>query len=102
MLSVDRVDIEGNAHNGPLVRLPFASLFDSLGLYVSLQIFNLFIFECYWSLNTAFSLRISSHLLYGLWACECLEDNCCVFLVNNLPAYVFLVIHLIFELCKIV
>ncbi|XP_059650584.1 uncharacterized protein LOC132296390 isoform X2 [Cornus florida] len=29
---LDRMDIEGNAHNGPLVRLPFASLFDSLGM----------------------------------------------------------------------
>ncbi|XP_074559605.1 uncharacterized protein LOC141815558 isoform X1 [Curcuma longa] len=28
----DRVDIEGNAHYGPLLRLPFASLFDTLGL----------------------------------------------------------------------
>ncbi|KAF2290167.1 hypothetical protein GH714_003820 [Hevea brasiliensis] len=30
--AVDRVDIEGNAHNGSLVRLPFASLFDTLGM----------------------------------------------------------------------
>lgn len=30
--AVDRVDIEGNAHNGPVVRLPFASLFDTLGM----------------------------------------------------------------------
>ncbi|XP_031097954.1 dymeclin [Ipomoea triloba] len=28
----DRVDIEGTAQNGPLVRLPFASLFDTLGM----------------------------------------------------------------------
>ncbi|KAL4588418.1 hypothetical protein LXL04_001306 [Taraxacum kok-saghyz] len=28
----DRVDIEGNAHSGPLVRLSFASLFDTLGM----------------------------------------------------------------------
>lgn len=28
----DRVDIEGNAQNGPLVRLPFASLFDVLAM----------------------------------------------------------------------
>ncbi|XP_039130514.1 dymeclin [Dioscorea cayenensis subsp. rotundata] len=28
----DRVDIEGNAQSGPVVRLPFASLFDTLGL----------------------------------------------------------------------
>ncbi|KAF6173382.1 hypothetical protein GIB67_027077 [Kingdonia uniflora] len=28
----DRVDIEGNAYSGPLVRLPFASLFDTFGL----------------------------------------------------------------------
>ncbi|KAK9070950.1 hypothetical protein SSX86_009518 [Deinandra increscens subsp. villosa] len=28
----DRVDIEGNAHSRPLVRLPFASLFDTLGM----------------------------------------------------------------------
>ncbi|KAJ4722539.1 Dymeclin [Melia azedarach] len=26
------MDIEGNAHNGPVVRLPFASLFDTLGM----------------------------------------------------------------------
>lgn len=32
MAAVDRVDIEGNAHSGPLVRLPFASLFDTLGM----------------------------------------------------------------------
>ncbi|XP_057957180.1 uncharacterized protein LOC131150470 [Malania oleifera] len=31
-IELDRVDIEGNAHNGPLVRLPFASLFDTLGM----------------------------------------------------------------------
>lgn len=31
----DRVDIEGNVHSGPLVRLSFASLFDTLGLYLS-------------------------------------------------------------------
>ncbi|XP_020273400.1 dymeclin isoform X3 [Asparagus officinalis] len=31
-IEFDRVDIEGNAQNGPLVRLPFASLFDTLGL----------------------------------------------------------------------
>lgn len=30
--AVDRVDIEGTAQNGPLVRLPFASLFDTLGM----------------------------------------------------------------------
>ncbi|KAJ8464683.1 hypothetical protein OPV22_027235 [Ensete ventricosum] len=34
-IQFDRVDIEGNAHNGPLVRLPFASLFDTLGLCLS-------------------------------------------------------------------
>nr|XP_043626405.1 dymeclin [Erigeron canadensis] len=28
----DRVDIEGNAHSGPLVRLSFAALFDTLGM----------------------------------------------------------------------
>lgn len=28
----DRIDVEGNAHSGPLVRLPFASLFDTLGM----------------------------------------------------------------------
>ncbi|KAF5949796.1 hypothetical protein HYC85_011789 [Camellia sinensis] len=33
--AVDRVDIEGNAHCGPLVRLPFASLFDTLGMYLA-------------------------------------------------------------------
>lgn len=33
--AVDRIDLEGNAHSGPIVRLPFASLFDSLGLWVS-------------------------------------------------------------------
>ncbi|KAF8369494.1 hypothetical protein HHK36_032488 [Tetracentron sinense] len=31
-IEFDRVDIEGNAQNGPLVRLPFSSLFDTLGL----------------------------------------------------------------------
>lgn len=31
-VAVDRVDIEGSAHSGPLVRLPFASLFDTLGM----------------------------------------------------------------------
>uniref|UniRef100_A0A5B7BGA3 Dymeclin n=1 Tax=Davidia involucrata TaxID=16924 RepID=A0A5B7BGA3_DAVIN len=31
-IEFDRVDIEGNAHNGPLVRLSFASLFDTLGM----------------------------------------------------------------------
>ncbi|MFS7940146.1 putative dymeclin [Helianthus anomalus] len=28
----DRVDIDGNAHSGPLVRLAFASLYDTLGM----------------------------------------------------------------------
>eukprot|EP01018_Ginkgo_biloba_P004035 Gb_15046 [translate_table: standard] len=31
-IEFDRVDVEGNAHGGPLVRLPFASLFDTLGV----------------------------------------------------------------------
>ncbi|XP_077247325.1 uncharacterized protein LOC143887097 [Tasmannia lanceolata] len=31
-IEFDRVDIEGNAHVGQLVRLPFASLFDTLGV----------------------------------------------------------------------
>ncbi|CAI0559396.1 unnamed protein product, partial [Linum tenue] len=31
-LAVDRVDIEKNAHNPSVVRLPFASLFDTLGM----------------------------------------------------------------------
>ncbi|KAL0287290.1 UNVERIFIED_CONTAM: Dymeclin [Sesamum calycinum] len=31
-IEFDRVDIEGNARNGLLVRLPFASLFDTLGM----------------------------------------------------------------------
>lgn len=31
-IEFDRVDMEGNGHNGPLVRLPFASLFDTLGM----------------------------------------------------------------------
>lgn len=34
VVAVDRVDSDGNAHNGLLVRLPFASLFDTLGMYV--------------------------------------------------------------------
>ncbi|XP_021899520.1 dymeclin [Carica papaya] len=34
-IEFDRVDIEGNAHDGPLVRLPFASLFDTLGMCLS-------------------------------------------------------------------
>ncbi|KAF7806909.1 dymeclin [Senna tora] len=29
---LDRVDVEGNAHSGPHVKLPFASLFDTLGI----------------------------------------------------------------------
>ena len=32
LLAVDRVDVEGNAHSGPHVKLPFASLFDTLGM----------------------------------------------------------------------
>ncbi|XP_059447133.1 uncharacterized protein LOC132178663 [Corylus avellana] len=28
----DRIDVEGNAHIGPVVRLPFAALFDTLGM----------------------------------------------------------------------
>ncbi|MBA0857451.1 hypothetical protein Goshw_012698 [Gossypium schwendimanii] len=32
LLAVDRANIEGNAQNGPVVRLPFASLFDTLGM----------------------------------------------------------------------
>lgn len=32
LFTVDRVDIEGNMHNGSIVRLPFASLFDTLGM----------------------------------------------------------------------
>ncbi|XP_022721782.1 dymeclin-like isoform X2 [Durio zibethinus] len=31
-IEFDRVDVEGNAQNGPVVRLPFASLFDTLGM----------------------------------------------------------------------
>ncbi|KAL6971659.1 hypothetical protein U1Q18_031338 [Sarracenia purpurea var. burkii] len=34
-IEFNRVDIEGNAHNGTLVRLPFASLFDTLGMYLA-------------------------------------------------------------------
>ncbi|PKA65904.1 hypothetical protein AXF42_Ash010313 [Apostasia shenzhenica] len=30
----DSIDIEGNAFGGPIVRLPFASLFDTLGLFL--------------------------------------------------------------------
>lgn len=30
--AVDRVDVEGNAPSGLVVRLPFASLFDTLGM----------------------------------------------------------------------
>jgi hypothetical protein len=29
--AVDRVDVEGNAHSGQHIKLPFASLFDTLG-----------------------------------------------------------------------
>ncbi|XP_043807506.1 uncharacterized protein LOC110601238 isoform X2 [Manihot esculenta] len=32
-IELDCVDIEGKTHNGWLVRLPFASLFDTLGMY---------------------------------------------------------------------
>ncbi|GMI95964.1 hypothetical protein like AT1G04200 [Hibiscus trionum] len=31
-IEFDRADVEGNAQNGPAVRLPFASLFDTLGM----------------------------------------------------------------------
>ncbi|KAK8684725.1 hypothetical protein V6N13_040741 [Hibiscus sabdariffa] len=31
-IEFDRADLEGNAQNGPAVRLPFASLFDTLGM----------------------------------------------------------------------
>ncbi|KAM7485293.1 hypothetical protein LguiA_001302 [Lonicera macranthoides] len=34
-IKFDRADIEGNAHNGLRVRLPFASLFDTLGMCLS-------------------------------------------------------------------
>ncbi|KAJ8765804.1 hypothetical protein K2173_015608 [Erythroxylum novogranatense] len=34
-IELDRVDIEGNMHNGSLVRLPFASLFDTLGMFLA-------------------------------------------------------------------
>ncbi|KAI8024466.1 Dymeclin [Camellia lanceoleosa] len=34
-IEFDHVDIEGNAHCGPLVRLPFAFLFDTLGMYLA-------------------------------------------------------------------
>ncbi|XP_071940485.1 uncharacterized protein [Coffea arabica] len=34
-IEFDRLDVEGNVQNGPLVRLPFASLFDTLGLYLA-------------------------------------------------------------------
>ncbi|XP_043692031.1 dymeclin-like isoform X2 [Telopea speciosissima] len=34
-IEFDRMDIEGNAHSGPLVRLPFASLFDTLGMHLA-------------------------------------------------------------------
>ncbi|GFZ14184.1 hypothetical protein Acr_24g0003740 [Actinidia rufa] len=34
-IEFDRVDIEGNAHSGPIVRVPFASLFDTLGMYLA-------------------------------------------------------------------
>ncbi|KAH0994061.1 hypothetical protein GBA52_005544 [Prunus armeniaca] len=33
--AVDRVDTEGNAHAGPVLRIPFASLFDALGMYLA-------------------------------------------------------------------
>ncbi|KAJ4967966.1 hypothetical protein NE237_014667 [Protea cynaroides] len=32
LVVVDRMDTDGNTHSGPLVRLPFASLFDTLGM----------------------------------------------------------------------
>uniref|UniRef100_A0A2P2MPV0 Dymeclin n=1 Tax=Rhizophora mucronata TaxID=61149 RepID=A0A2P2MPV0_RHIMU len=34
-IEFDRADIEANAHNGSLVRLPFASLFDTLGMFLA-------------------------------------------------------------------
>ena len=32
LLAVDRLDTEANVHTGPVLRLPFASLFDTLGM----------------------------------------------------------------------
>lgn len=40
VVAVDRVDTDGSAHNGPFVRLPFALLFDTLGMYVFTFLFN--------------------------------------------------------------
>jgi hypothetical protein len=40
----DRSDIEGNAHNGSSSRLPFASLFDILGMCLSNEITVLFLY----------------------------------------------------------
>ncbi|GMH08470.1 hypothetical protein Nepgr_010310 [Nepenthes gracilis] len=34
-IEFDRADIEGNAHSGPFARLPFAALFDTLGMCLS-------------------------------------------------------------------
>lgn len=34
-IEFDRLDVEVNVQNGPLVRLPFASLFDTLGLFLA-------------------------------------------------------------------
>ncbi|KAG9133625.1 hypothetical protein Leryth_019459 [Lithospermum erythrorhizon] len=34
-IDFDRADIEGNANNGPVVKVSFAALFDTLGMYLS-------------------------------------------------------------------
>ncbi|XP_043695476.1 dymeclin-like [Telopea speciosissima] len=34
-IELDHMDVEGNAHNEPFMRLPFASLFDTLGLHLA-------------------------------------------------------------------
>lgn len=41
----DRVDVEGNAHCGPLVRVPFASLFDTLGMCLADESSALFLYS---------------------------------------------------------
>lgn len=70
MLSVDRLDIEGNAHNGPLLRLPFASLFDTLGLYV-LFIYKLLSLEVH--LFDIFYLVVLFTIAYKFWLVKCLD-----------------------------
>ncbi|XVF66612.1 hypothetical protein PTKIN_Ptkin10aG0051100 [Pterospermum kingtungense] len=41
----DRIDVERNAQNGPVVRIPFASLFDTLGMFLADETAVLFLYS---------------------------------------------------------